>query len=170
MWTVSRPTSASEPTVAPAAGLDSNVTVVTVRAGPNGIETECQETHNVTCVGGHEALLAGLNPTESGASAARLAIGTGGAAGTDVTDRSLNAPLGTATVRIGQRQGRTLTLRAFAPGQLTSPDPVDELGIALGPEGNGDLVNHATITGVDKSNPDTILVVSVELTVADVSE
>lgn len=163
-------TDAREPTLTPAAGLDSNVTVVALRPGPNGIETERRDTHNVTCVGGHEALLAGINPKESGATAARLAIGTGGSGGTAPTDRSLNTPLGTATVRIGERQGRVLTLRAFAPGQLTSPDPVDELGIALGPEGNGDLVNHATITGVDKSSPDIILVVAVELTVADVSE
>jgi len=145
-------------------GLETNVRVV-ARNTKTG-EVRVIETKNVTTIGGHEALAefwagsGGEEPTD-------LALGLDGASGTSTSDRSLNNEDARTAVNTRSASGATTTIRVFVPSQLqigTSSNTVDELGLVLG---NGDLANHATISSVDLSGTDTLLNVTIDITMGD---
>jgi len=121
---------------------------------------------NVTTIGGHESLAtfwAGKDASEP----AELALGLDGDSGTSTSDRSLNNEDARVSLTTKSVSGATVTLRAFVPSLLqigTSSNTVDEVGVVLG---NGDLINHTTISGVDLSGTDTLLDVKTDITIGD---
>ena len=139
----------------------TNVTVDVVDTTTGALARH--ETKNVTCVGGHEAVaqfLGNADPPEPSA----LALGAGGGTGTDPSNRSLNVEEATTPVNSTTASGTTATIRAFVPSLRQLASDIDEVGVALD---SGDLLNHATITPVDLSGTDTLLVVTTDITIAD---
>jgi len=139
----------------------TNVSVVAVNVTTGDVTR--RETKNVTCVGGHEAVaqfLGGADPAEPSA----LALGTGGGTGTDPSDRSLNVEEATTPVNSTTASGTTATIRAFVPSLRQLASDIDEVGVVVN---SGDLLNHATITPVDLSGTDTLLVVTTDITITD---
>ena len=141
--------------------VNSNVRVTVI--DPDGVDV--YRTHNVTCIGGHEAIaqrLAGDGPT-----VASVAVGNDGASGTSSSNRSLNNQLATVPANALDASGNTLAIRAFVPSllQLGAPtNPLDEVGAVVS---NGDLLNHATIDRAYLSGTDTVLVVDITITISN---
>lgn len=147
-------------------GAEGNVEVWAVNTETG--ETTRTTAQNVTCVGGHELMLDAARASTTTPGIQGIAVGVGGTSGTDPQDRTLNNQVGTGTVFTTRRQGREAAFRCFVPSQVTAQQSIDEVGLVTG--NDGDLVNHAVISPVDKSHPDTVLIVTVTLTLGDVSE
>ena len=139
----------------------TNVTVDVVDTTTG--ELARHETKNVTCVGGHEAVADFLG-SDAPPEPAELALGTNGGAGTDPSNRELNTETARTPINRAASSGTTATIRAFVPSLLQLASGIDEVGVVLD---SGDLLNHATITPVDLSGTDTLLVVTTDITIAD---
>lgn len=146
------------------AGDNVEVWAVDINTG----ETTRTTAQNVTCAGGHELMLDAVRPSATTPGIQGISVGVGGNSGTDPQNRTLNNPVGTGTVFSSRRQNREATFRCFVPSQVTAPESIDEVGLVIGTD--GDLVNHAVISPVDKSEPDTVLIVTVTLTLKDLGE